>query len=305
MLWFKCDEIIPGVILALIYVALSLSGVFFYMEYEGIEDVDSHCRVAYSAEKHIDTFREKNSSAFVVGFSGEVGRHLLETLDQAKVFSRIVLIGRRTINLDHLGPEFEQRRVRFDLLEDYADTFDGLDYGFCTLGTSHSSVLSAEFNRVDHDYVLKTAEVAKSKGCKHFTVVSSHGADSNSSFFFKQAKGLMEETLMEMKFDRLSIFRPGVLLCDRKEHRPGDTIFQSLLRPIAYFFPTAVTLPVETAAIAMLNNVIAPNNRTVDIYENKAIHVVAGMASQYCPPELVPLRHHDHSFHHKDHDSEF
>lgn len=97
----------------------------------------------------------------------------------------------------------------------------------------------------------------------------------------------------------------SVLLCDRKEHRPGDTIFQSLLRPIAYFFPTAVTLPVETAAIAMLNNVIAPNNRTVDIYENKAIHVVAGMASQYCPPELVPLKHHDHSFHHKDHDSEF
>ncbi|XP_014783415.1 oxidoreductase HTATIP2 [Octopus bimaculoides] len=285
MLWFKCDEILPGVSLALLYVALCLSGIFIYMENEVIEDVENSCKIPLSAQENIENFRRKNHSAFVVGYSGEVGRHLLEALNRAKVFNRVVLIGRRMINLDHIGPEFEQNVVDFNLLEDYAHLFKGLEYGFCTLGTSHGSIQSAEFVRVDHDYVLKTAEVAKASGCKHFSVVSSNGADRNSNFFYRRAKGLMEETLKVMHFQRLSIFRPGVLLCDRAEHRPGDTIFQKILRPVAYFFPTAVTLPVETAAVAMLNNAITPTNRTLDVFENKAIHVVAGMAQQFCPPQ--------------------
>ncbi|CAI9740085.1 Hypothetical predicted protein [Octopus vulgaris] len=239
MLWFKCDEILPGVSLALLYVALCLSGIFIYMENEVIEDVENSCKIPLSAEENIENFRRKNYSAFVVGYSGEVGRHLLEALNRAKVFNRVILIGRRTINLDHIGPEFEQNVVDFNLLEDYANLFKGLEYGFCTLGTSHGSIQS----------------------------------------------GLMEETLKVMHFQRLSIFRPGVLLCDRAEHRPGDTIFQKILRPVAYFFPTAVTLPVETAAVAMLNNAITPTNRTLDVFENKAIHVVAGMAQQFCPPQ--------------------
>ncbi|GAB1609199.1 oxidoreductase HTATIP2-like [Argonauta hians] len=282
MLWFKCAEIVPGVSLALLYVVVCLSGIFVYMENEQIDDVDINCKMASGAAENLEKFRRENHTAFVVGYSGEVGRHLVEVMDRAKVFSKVVLLGRRIINLDHLGPEFEQNVINFNILEDHAHHFEGLEYGFCTLGTSHGSVQSDEFVRVDHDYVLKTAEIAKSKGCKHFSVVSSNGADRNSNFFYRRAKGLMEETLKVMHFQRLSIFRPGVLLCDRKEHRPGDTIFQKILRPVAYFFPTAITLPVETAALAMLNNAVTPSNRTVDLFENRAIHVVAGMAQQFC-----------------------
>lgn len=42
--------------------------------------------------------------------------------------------------------------------------------------------------RVDRDYVLKSAELAKAGGCKHFNLLSSKGADKSSSFFYLQVK---------------------------------------------------------------------------------------------------------------------
>lgn len=44
------------------------------------------------------------------------------------------------------------------------------------------------FVRVDRDYVLKSAELAKAGGCKHFNLLSSKGADKSSSFLYLQVK---------------------------------------------------------------------------------------------------------------------
>jgi oxidoreductase len=42
--------------------------------------------------------------------------------------------------------------------------------------------------KVDHDYVMKTAEIAKASGCKHFIHTSSQGSDKNSSFLYPRTK---------------------------------------------------------------------------------------------------------------------
>lgn len=44
------------------------------------------------------------------------------------------------------------------------------------------------FVRVDRDYVLKSAELAKAGGCKHFNLLSSKGADKSSNFLYLQVK---------------------------------------------------------------------------------------------------------------------
>jgi uncharacterized protein YbjT (DUF2867 family) len=41
---------------------------------------------------------------------------------------------------------------------------------------------------VDHDYVLNAASLAKDQGCKHFSLVSSMGADKNSSMLYTRTK---------------------------------------------------------------------------------------------------------------------
>ena len=44
------------------------------------------------------------------------------------------------------------------------------------------------FVRVDHDYVLKSAELAKSGGCKHFNFISAKWADKTSNFLYIKTK---------------------------------------------------------------------------------------------------------------------
>lgn len=55
-------------------------------------------------------------------------------------------------------------------------------------GNSHPLSMQEGFVRVDRDYVLKSAELAKTGGCKHFNLVSSKGADKSSNFLYLQVK---------------------------------------------------------------------------------------------------------------------
>lgn len=50
------------------------------------------------------------------------------------------------------------------------------------------SLFQDGFFRVDHDYVLKSAELAKSGGCTQFHLESSRGADKNSNFLYLKVK---------------------------------------------------------------------------------------------------------------------
>lgn len=55
--------------------------------------------------------------------------------------------------------------------------------------TGSLSLLFQEgFIRVDHDYVLKSAELAKSGSCTQFHLMSSRGADKNSNFLYLKVK---------------------------------------------------------------------------------------------------------------------
>lgn len=51
-----------------------------------------------------------------------------------------------------------------------------------------SYIFQQGFVKVDHDYVLKTAEIAKASGCKHFLHTSSQGSDKNSSLLYTRTK---------------------------------------------------------------------------------------------------------------------
>ncbi|CAL1535358.1 unnamed protein product [Lymnaea stagnalis] len=232
----------------------------------------------------MDRFRSLGHSAFVVGYTGEVGKVLVDELNKQKIFQRVVLIGRREVALD-VGQEFEQKVVDFDKIHEHKEIFNGLDTGFCCLGTTRGKSGRDGFIRVDRDYVLNTAEVAKSQGCKHFSLVSSMGADKNSCLLYPKIKGEVEATLADMKFERFSIFRPGMLLCDRTERRTMEKVSIALLKPITSCFPTLLSAPVRTVAKAMINNVITPTDSSLpELYENKPIHQLAeGIVHQSKP----------------------
>jgi uncharacterized protein YbjT (DUF2867 family) len=80
------------------------------------------------------------------------------------------------------------------------------------------------FAKVDLEYPLSIAKIAKENGAKHFLLMSSLGANAASGNFYLKTKGTLENNLRDLHFDSLSIFRPSILLGPRNEFRLGEKI---------------------------------------------------------------------------------
>ncbi|XP_002742403.1 protein HTATIP2-like [Saccoglossus kowalevskii] len=255
-----------------------LLGIAIQLDNTPADNEDWNFRMAESADSNKASFQEKQQSAFVVGYTGEVGKELVKELATSNIFSKVTLLGRRVVEYeDEKLKSLEQKVVDFDKLDEYEDLFKDHDVGFCCLGTTRGKSGVEGFKKVDHDYVLKTAELAKKTGCQHFNLLTSVGANKNSSFLYPRTKGLVESEITDLDFSRLSIYRPSMLLCDRTESRPGEWVLKKLLSPVTYLAPTAISVPTSTVAKAMVNNCVAPpGDKKVEIFENKAIHQISG-----------------------------
>uniref|UniRef100_A0A8D2BD58 Protein HTATIP2 n=1 Tax=Sciurus vulgaris TaxID=55149 RepID=A0A8D2BD58_SCIVU len=220
-----------------------------------------------------EDFKMQNKSVLILGASGETGRVLLREILEQNLFSRVTLIGRRKLTFEEEAyKNVNQEVVDFEKLEDYTSAFQGHDVGFCCLGTTRNKAGAEGFVRVDRDYVLKSAELAKAGGCKHFNLLSSKGADKSSNFLYLQVKGEVEARVGELKFDRYSVFRPGVLLCDRQESRPGEWLVRKFFGSLPDSWANGHSVPVVTVARAMLNNMVRPSDKQMELLDNKAIH---------------------------------
>jgi uncharacterized protein YbjT (DUF2867 family) len=100
------------------------------------------------------------------------------------------------------------------------------DAAVSALGTTMRLAGShAAFRTVDHDHVLAFAQAVRGAGARRFVTVSSTGADAGSRNFYLRTKGETDEALAAMGFDRLDIFRPGLLRGPRGgERRLGERV---------------------------------------------------------------------------------
>ncbi|XP_066263427.1 oxidoreductase HTATIP2-like isoform X3 [Branchiostoma lanceolatum] len=185
-------------------------------------------------------FRSTNQTAFVVGHTGRTGMALVEELVNRNIFQKVVLIGRR--NVDKYQGE------KYNMLEVY--------------------------QKSNHDYIVKVAELAKAGGCSHFVLTSAGDADKDSMMMHKRLKGEVEAECTDMGFQNLSIFRPWLILA-QADPQFSRRISRMLLAPIIYFKPTLMSVPAETIGKAMVNTVLEPSKDAVKIIDNKGIHRVA------------------------------
>ena len=154
----------------------------------------------------------------LAGATGLVGAHALEALLEAPDIGRVFAITRRPLGREH--PRLANRIVQFDNLETQLKGMS-CHVGVCCLGTTRHQAGSEEaFRRVDVDYVLSFARVAKAAQAQRFVVVSSAGADPQSKNFYLRTKGEMEAALENVGFVSLDILQPGPLLGLRRQMRP-------------------------------------------------------------------------------------
>jgi oxidoreductase len=216
----------------------------------------------------------KDLIALVTGYTGESGKALLQELIKSNQFKKIILVGRRQVDFtdNEYKEKTEQRQIDFDKIDDYPEAFHGAHIHFCCLGTTRSKAGTEGFRRVDFDYIVGAARLAKQEGCKQFHLLSSQGANPHSLFLYPKVKGQTETALTQMSFERLAIYRPAMLMVDRTEHRPFETFAQSIVRnTVQRVAPEWITTPIEVLARAMCFNVFIKDRPSIEILDNHAI----------------------------------
>lgn len=214
--------------------------------------------------------------ALVLGATGLVGKAVTEELLNREGWGEVRVLVRTPLALEH--PKLKQIVVDWESLAEYSDSFEGVHSIFCCLGTTIKKAGSQEqFERVDLDYPLAGAAIARDHGVKQFLVVSSMGADAKSRNFYSRTKGRAEEALSKIGFQGLHLFRPSLLLGHREEFRLGERVAARLMKALEFVMVGKAAkyraIPGVTVARAMVN-IASADTHGLHIYTNEVIHVI-------------------------------
>jgi uncharacterized protein YbjT (DUF2867 family) len=166
--------------------------------------------------------------AIVLGSSGFVGSYLLQALLDSPDYARITAIVRKPLPISHA--KLNVLIGDYHTLADLRSEIQGDDL-FITLGTTRkNSPNQAEYYEVDHDYPVLAARIAKENGVKSVFVVTAVGADLKSAFLYTRTKGEVERDLLQLHFEHTHIFRPSMLMGNRKEKRPMEKTLMGIWR---------------------------------------------------------------------------
>ncbi|WP_338075675.1 oxidoreductase [Chengkuizengella sediminis] len=194
-------------------------------------------------------------TALIAGASGLVGSELLTYLIEGNEYNRVTAIVRNSLNIKH--PKLKQVIVDFEQLSKDEEVFK-VDDVFCCMGTTIKKAKTQEkMTRIDVEYPLEIARLAKKMGARQFLVVSAMQANSNSSTFYSRIKGRLEKELQKIGFETLHIFRPSLLVGDRKEFRFGEKSAEILFKALFFIFIGPLkkykAIHAKTVALGMFN----------------------------------------------------
>ncbi|HEY0829236.1 MAG TPA: oxidoreductase [Bacilli bacterium] len=218
----------------------------------------------------------QGKSALIIGASGFIGGELLKQVLNQTHYTKVTILTRKHLEVKH--PKLKQYVVNFDVLPQYKDHFK-VDHVFCCLGTTMKTAKSrAAFKKVDLEYPLQSAKLAKEGQAGTFLMVSAMGADVSSKIFYNQVKGAAERAINELRLPSLHIFRPSLLLGDRQEFRVAERIAAMATKVLFFIWkgPLEKYKPIEAAAVARAMMLVArhPSPGT-HIHESSKIAALA------------------------------
>lgn len=182
----------------------------------------------------------------IIGATGLIGAALTQILAADKRYARPKTVTRKPAWQDIS----ENHVVDFENLSAAANCFAG-DVLFSCLGTTRRRAGSLQAqHRVDVDYQLYAAQIAKKQGVKHYCLVSSSGADAASGNPYLRMKGELEKEVEKIGFDRVSILQPSLLLGPRDHLRVGERIASVVLPLITYIPPLRAYRPIPGETVA-------------------------------------------------------
>ena len=210
-------------------------------------------------------------TALIFGSSGLVGKNLLNQVINNSNYSKIKIFVRSS-------PDISDRKIEiintdFKNLEIIKNLITGDDCFFCIGTTKKNSPDKNEYRRVELDLPKKIAQISKSNNVKSFIFVSSGFADPKNSGDYLKFKGLVEEEIKSLNFEKIGILRPSFLLGKRKEKRLGEKIGISIFKFLSPLFvgPIKKMKPIHSEKVAKAMIQIANENIQQIIFESNEI----------------------------------
>ncbi|TGW16513.1 NAD-dependent dehydratase [Stenotrophomonas maltophilia] len=193
----------------------------------------------------------------LLGATGLVGGLALPMLLDDPRCRDVVAPTRRALTLAH--PKLYAPLLQFDALPEAPD-WAQVDTVICALGSTMAEAGSREaFHRIDHDYPLAFARLARGQGARAFVLNSAAGANAGSAIFYNRVKGELERDLRALEFASLTLVRPGLIGGQRQQVRRGEHFALRVLGVLGPVLPRAWRInPAERIARALVDAALAP-----------------------------------------------
>lgn len=199
-----------------------------------------------------------NKSAIVLGSTGLVGSCVVQELLADGVYKNIILINRRPSGIQH------------EKIQEIITDFSNIDFMnglipvhsiFSCLGTTRKKTPDLQQYRFLEVTIPKTiiqrSMIRGQLNAVH--VVSAVGAQKGASNFYIDIKGTLEEELSALEVPRTFLYRPSLILGDRKhDKRTGERIATAIMPIFDKFckgkWSKYHSIPAKTIAASMLYN---------------------------------------------------
>jgi len=156
----------------------------------------------------------------LLGSSGLVGSSIADYLIKLNIYP--IAISRQPID------KKLQNIVTHDLVNASKQNLDS-DIIFCSLGTTIKKAKTKEnFKDIEFNLVLNCLKQFNKKATVVY--ISALGSDKESRVFYNKIKGELEFELKNLKFRRLIIIRPSLLIGKRDESRPLESLSQNIFK---------------------------------------------------------------------------
>lgn len=178
----------------------------------------------------------KTQTAVVLGSSGLTGSFLVPMLLNDDAFDKVRILVRKPSDIVH--PKLEMEIVDFNNLPQYRSKLGKGDTIFCCIGTTLKNVKGDKklYREIDMNIPVHAAQMGKDAGFTGYFLVSAVGADAHSANFYLKLKGEVEKEIAALQYERFHVFRPSLVMGNRKEFRLMELMAKKMMSLISPLF---------------------------------------------------------------------
>lgn len=211
--------------------------------------------------------------AIIIGATGATGKDLVDLLLQDSAFDAIHVFVRRPLSIS--DPLITTHIVDFEKIDTWKSEIRG-DVLFSCLGTTLRAAGSQEAQwKVDYDYQFNVAKAAHDNGVETIVLMSSVGANPQSSFFYPKMKGKLEEAVKLLGFPNTIIVRPPSLI-RKNSDRWGEKVGVVVLKALNKVGILRSMKPMSTEAVAKAMLTCSLHMKGQQVVESRQLRMLAG-----------------------------